>query len=57
MLKTVAEIKGWHLEEQWEDNVEEAQWGAVRKLEENWKSFQRGNHALQGESRKAAGPV
>ena len=44
MLNLVAEIKGWHVEDRWEDELEPDQWGAVRKLEENWRLFQRGNH-------------
>ncbi|OSD06213.1 Metallo-dependent hydrolase [Trametes coccinea BRFM310] len=42
MLRTVAEVKGWHVEEEWDENVEE--WGAVRRLEENWRMFVRGEH-------------
>jgi len=41
MLRTIAEIKGWRVEDEWEDDLEESQWGAVRKLHENWKRFQR----------------
>lgn len=45
MLTTVAEIKGWHVEDQWDEKIEENKWGAVRKLEENWKAFQRGDQS------------
>jgi Tat protein secretion system quality control protein TatD with DNase activity len=41
MLKVVAEIKGWHVEDIWEDNPDQSKWGAVRRLYENWKAFQR----------------
>ncbi|KAI0718955.1 TatD DNase family Scn1 [Cerioporus squamosus] len=46
MLRTIAAVKGWAVEEQWDDAApeEEAQWGAVRRLEENWKKFERGGH-------------
>jgi hypothetical protein len=44
MLQIVAQIKGWHIEDKWMEEIEEGQWGAVRKLEENWKTFKRGNH-------------
>lgn len=44
MLSTIAEVKGWHIETSWEDDLPVDEWGAVRKLEENWKTFQRGGH-------------
>lgn len=44
MLITVAEVKGWHVEKEWVDDLEEQEWGAVRRLEENWKVFREGNH-------------
>jgi hypothetical protein len=45
MLQIVAQIKGWHLEDKWAEEIEEGQWGAVRKLEENWNAFKRGKHS------------
>ena len=51
MLKVVAQVKGWTVESHWdysevEDGQKERQesWGAVKRLEENWKIFQQGNH-------------
>ncbi|OCH89561.1 TatD DNase family Scn1 [Obba rivulosa] len=47
MLLTVAEVKGWRVEEVWDEGTagnDAAQWGAVRRLEENWNAFVRGNH-------------
>ncbi|KAI0964243.1 hypothetical protein AcW1_001106 [Taiwanofungus camphoratus] len=47
MLHTVAEVKGWRVEssgEEVEASAESAEWGAVRRLEENWKAFERGGH-------------
>ena len=44
MLRTVADVKGWHVEDTWDADVAEAEWGAVRRLEENWKAFERGAH-------------
>jgi len=41
MVQSVAAIKGWHTEEKWMDNLEECDWGVVRKLEENWFTFKR----------------
>ncbi|CDO73096.1 hypothetical protein BN946_scf185007.g150 [Trametes cinnabarina] len=47
MLCTVAAVKGWRVEEVWDEDeaaVREEKWGAVRRLEENWKLFVRGEH-------------
>jgi len=44
MINTVAEIRGWHIEEDWQDDLPREEWGTVRRLEENWKSFLKGNH-------------
>jgi len=41
MLKIVAEVKGWYVEEEWIHDLEESKWGAVRKLEANWFVFKR----------------
>ena len=43
MLRIVAEVKGWPVEKTWEE-VEESQWGVVRRLENNWRRFVQGNH-------------
>ncbi|KAI0361045.1 Metallo-dependent hydrolase [Trametes cingulata] len=48
MLRTIAEVKGWRVEDAWDEAYEDApeeEWGAVRRLEENWKVFVRGGHA------------
>jgi len=47
MLNTVSEIKGWPIEQEWiddEDTIPEKEWGAVRRLETNWKAFVKGGH-------------
>jgi len=52
MLNTVSEIKGWPIEQEWIDDgdadgdtrIPEEEWGAVRRLEENWKAFVKGGH-------------
>lgn len=55
MLNTVSEIKGWPIEQEWSvdealDGVDtnlkipESEWGAVRRLEANWKAFLKGGH-------------
>lgn len=46
MIQSIAAVKGWHIEEEWMDNLEETDWGAVRKLEENWCAFRRSRTAL-----------
>ncbi|KAH7923253.1 Metallo-dependent hydrolase [Leucogyrophana mollusca] len=52
MLLTVAEIKGWEVETTWRDDLEEHQWGAVRRLEHNWRVFEKGNHIIPGTQKK-----
>ena len=44
MLRTVADVRGWHVEDAWDPDIPAAEWGAVRRLEENWKAFERGGH-------------
>ncbi|EMD32635.1 hypothetical protein CERSUDRAFT_118666 [Gelatoporia subvermispora B] len=47
MLLTVAEVKGWRVEEAWDEEAaadDPEKWGAVRRLEENWKQFVAGHH-------------
>ena len=55
MLNTISGIKGWPIEQEWVDDedaggvdtgpkIPEREWGAVRRLEENWKAFVKGGH-------------
>jgi len=45
MLQTIAEVKGWTVEDgEWNDDIDEPHWGTVRRLEENWKAFKKGGH-------------
>lgn len=55
MLNIVSEIKGWPIEQEWVDDqnldgisggpkIPESEWGAVRRLEVNWKAFLKGGH-------------
>ena len=44
MLRIVADVKGWSLETEWLDEVDESEWGVVHKLERNWRVFKAGNH-------------
>jgi len=46
MVQTVAEIKGWAIETAWIENLEEDDWGVVRRLERNWQRFQKGDHVV-----------
>ncbi|KAJ7193330.1 TatD DNase family Scn1 [Mycena pura] len=39
ILHIVAQVKGWPIEDDWMDELEEAERGAVRRLEANWKTF------------------
>ena len=51
MLCTVAEVKGWEVEKTWSyddrdgDDEDSETWGAVKRLEENWKTFIKAGHA------------
>lgn len=42
ILKLVADVKGWPIEEEWVDELDKDQWGVVRRLEANWKAFRDG---------------
>ena len=44
MLKIVAEVKGWAIEDDWNDDIPESEWGVVRRLEANWKAFVAAKH-------------
>lgn len=51
---TLAEVKGWRVEEAWDysENDTEANWGVVRRLEENWKLFKAGGHVNTSKNTK-----
>lgn len=53
ILQFIAEVKGWAIEEEWNDELEESKWGAVRRLAENWKRFRDGDHPVPGGSKRA----
>lgn len=49
MLLTVAEVRGWEVEQTWKyddggGEDDESKWGTVKRLEENWKAFVKGGH-------------
>jgi len=48
MAKVIAEVHEWRVEDTWDyhdsDDGQEEEWGVVRRLEENWKRFERGGH-------------
>ncbi len=52
MLLTVARTKGWPVEEVWVNETDPAKWGAVRRLEENWRRFRAGDHPAPELSKK-----
>lgn len=60
MVQTVAEVKGWRVEKEWdypaEDGNEEAReaWGVVKRLEANWQTFHRGGHSVSPKKDKKA---
>lgn len=50
MVLTVADVKGWHVEDDWDDGWDgdeetKDDWGVVRRLEANWKAFVKGGHS------------
>ena len=46
MIRIIAQVKGWDIETEWADELEEDKWGVVRKLEQNWLRFKRGHHPM-----------
>lgn len=54
MILTIAEVKGWRVEEVWDYSENDAQedWGVVRRLEENWKLFKAGGHTNASKNTK-----
>lgn len=46
IVKIIAEVRGWPLEMEWRDDpeLEEKDWGVVRRLERNWNRFKAGNY-------------
>lgn len=52
---TIAEVRGWPLEENWESDVNEDKWGAVRRLESNWFRFRRARHNPATREKSARG--
>src|ERR1700761_6517119 len=45
MLEIISNIRGWPLETKWDgEEPPEAEWGVVRRLERNWKRFEKGDH-------------
>ncbi|KAM6498682.1 TatD DNase family Scn1 [Amanita muscaria] len=47
MLLIIAEVRGWPVEKDWDHHPDPKHIGAVRRLEENWTRFRRGNHPLE----------
>ncbi|KAF5368579.1 hypothetical protein D9758_002183 [Tetrapyrgos nigripes] len=52
MVQTVADVKGWRIETEWAEGLNEADWGVVRRLEANWGRFRAGNHQLVASKRR-----
>lgn len=53
MIELVSEVKGWVIEEDWDENIEESGWGVVRRLFENWKGFKKGGHPVPAGSKRS----
>lgn len=44
MITTIGDVKGWHIEKEWDSTATEEHWGTIRRLEENWRAFSQGGH-------------
>lgn len=53
MIELVSEVKGWVVEEDWVEDLDESDWGTVRRLFENWKRFRRGDHPVPVGSKRS----
>ena len=53
ILQLVAEVKGWAIEADWVEELEETEWGAVRRLAENWQRFRVGGHPPPSSGKRA----
>ncbi|KAJ6503251.1 TatD DNase family Scn1 [Mycena vitilis] len=42
IIKVVARVKGWSIEEEWVDELDKEDWGVVHRLEANWRAFRDG---------------
>ncbi|KAF8832019.1 hypothetical protein HHX47_DHR1001201 [Lentinula edodes] len=48
MIRTTADVKGWTIETEWNENENDSsKWGVVRRLEENWLRFKAGHHSAK----------
>ena len=58
IVRIVAEVKGWRIEEDWNypsedgDEAERENWGVVKRLETNWEAFRRGGHSVSPKREK-----
>lgn len=46
MIRIIAEVKGWDIETEWLEELEEEKYGVVRRLEQNWLRFKQGHHPM-----------
>ena len=52
MIRIIAEVKGWDIETEWLDELEEDKWGVVRRLERNWLGFKQGHHRMPRKNKR-----
>jgi hypothetical protein len=59
MMKLIANVRKWPLETVWMDDpeLEDKDWGVVRRLERNWNKFKAGNHPVKTNNRNKRGVV
>ena len=46
MIEIVSRVKGWGIEETWEERPDDGEWGAVHKLKRNFERFMSGGRSL-----------
>ena len=52
MIRIIAEVKGWDIETEWMDELEEDKWGVIRRLEQNWLRFKQGHHPMPRKNKR-----
>jgi len=54
IIQVVSDVRGWPIETQWvnESELEEENWGTIRRLEKNWLRFKAGNHPVKQAKRR-----
>ncbi|EAU92538.1 TatD DNase family Scn1 [Coprinopsis cinerea okayama7 len=54
IIQLIAEVKGWSIEQEWDENVPWEERGVVRRLKDNWERFKKGGHRVPESKRRRA---